>query len=109
MYARILHMKRTTIFLDEGIERDLKALAARREEPMANLVREAISQYLVGSADEVRELSFVGAGRSGRSDIAETHEELLWDDLAPHGAPSGVTAPRQRKSRAPSGRRTRGR
>ena len=84
-------MRRTTIFLDEGAERDLKALAARREEPMANLVREAIAQYLVRSADEVRELSFVGAGRSGRSDISEIHEELLWDDLAPHGSvPSGA-------------------
>ncbi len=98
-------MRRTTIFLDEGAERDLKALAARREEPMANLVREAIAQYLVRSADEVRELSFVGAGRSGRSDIAETHEELLWGELAPHdSAPPGPAMQRRRKTAAPAGR-----
>ena len=102
-------MRRTTIFLDEGAERDLKAMAERRGEPMASLVREAVAQYLVRSADEVRELSFVGAGRSGRSDIAETHEELLWDDLTPHEAPPAGAASGQRKSTAPSGRRTRGR
>ena len=101
-------MRRTTIFLDEGAERDLKALAARREEPMANLVREAIAQYLVRSADEVRELSFVGAGRSGRSDIAETHEDLLWGDLAPHDSvPTGAATQRRRKATTPASGRPR--
>ncbi|HEV8238698.1 MAG TPA: DNA-binding protein [Thermoanaerobaculia bacterium] len=95
-------MKRTTIFLDEGADRDLKALAARKGEPVASLVREAIADYIVHQAgSEVRELSFIGAGRSGRADVAERHEELLWDELGPHGPVKPASrAPRQRTSRS---------
>ena len=95
-------MKRTTIFLDEGAERDLKALASRKGAPVASLVREAIADYIVHQAgSEVRELSFVGAGRSGRADIAERHEELLFDELGPHGpAKRPARAPRRRASRS---------
>jgi len=96
-------MKRTTVFLEEGAERDLKALAARRGEPLASLVREAIADYLVHQGSEARELSFVGAGHSGHSDIAERHEELLWGDLAPHGevpSPAAASPKRRRSSRA---------
>lgn len=91
-------MKRTTVFLDEGAERDLKALASRKGAPVASLVREAIADYIVHQAgSEVRELSFVGAGRSGRSDVAERHEEYLWDELEPHGsAKRPARAPRPR-------------
>ena len=87
-------MRRTTIFLDERAERELKALAVRRGETMAALIREAIAQYLVHAIGEVRLPSFVGAGRSGRPDIAERHEELLCA-FAPH-----ETVPRRRNSAA---------
>ena len=99
-------MKRTTIFIDDGDERDLKALAERKGEPMASLVREAIADYLVRQGSEVRELSFLAAGRSGRSDVAERHEELLWRDLAPHAAakPAVKRAPRPRRRGSRSGR-----
>jgi len=86
MYARIHHMKRTTIFIDETIERDLHALAQRRGAPVSTLVRESLQRYL---AEENRRqkfsLRFLAAGRSGRKDVAERHEELLWRDLKPHG------------------------
>jgi predicted DNA-binding protein len=71
-------MKRTTIFLDEALERDLQALARRRKRPMAALVREALAVYVVAAEPAAPALSFVGAGSSRRSDIAERHEELLW-------------------------------
>lgn len=71
-------MKRTTIFIDEPVERDLKALAAADGRSAAALVREAIAEYLARRGRRHAELGFLAAGRSGRSDTAEKHEELLW-------------------------------
>lgn len=97
-------MKRTTIFLDEGMERDLRALAAESNQPVASLVREAIGVFLVGRKRKARELSFLAAGRSGRKDVAATHEELLWRDLVPH---DDVVPPGKRPGKAKSTRRPR--
>ena len=74
-------MKRTTIFIDEAVEKELQSLASRRGTSTASIVREALAVYVAG-ASHARELSFVGAGASGRSDVAETHEEQLWE--SPH-------------------------
>ncbi len=72
-------MRRTTIFLDEQLERELKALAKRGGKPMASVVREALAAYIVSEKETPPgALGFVGAGRSGRRDTAERHEELLW-------------------------------
>jgi predicted transcriptional regulator len=97
-------MKRTTLFLDEGMERDLKALAARTGEPTSALVREAIAGYLARRKPRSPKLSFLASGRSGRRDVSEIHEELLWQDLAPHGA-----APAARKAGRPAAARPAGR
>ncbi len=76
-------MRRTTIFLDEQLERELKALAKRSERPMAALVREALADFVVGARETPSSgLGFVAAGRSGRPDTAERHEELLWKSPA---------------------------
>jgi hypothetical protein len=75
-------MKRTTIFLDAASERDLKTLAYRKSEPVSHLVREAIARYVASELETLPRLpSFVGIGDSGRKDIAERHEELLFADL----------------------------
>ncbi len=72
-------MKRTTVFLDETLERDLQAIARQEKRPVASLVREALAAYVANREPAaVPALSFVGAGASGRSDIAERHEDLLW-------------------------------
>jgi predicted transcriptional regulator len=71
-------MKRTTIFVDEALEHDLKAIAGRRQQPVATVVREALAEYV--SSDKLANrtsLSFVAAGASGRADTAEHHEEVL--------------------------------
>jgi hypothetical protein len=77
-------MKRTTIFLDEAVEHDLRVLARRKGVPVAALLRESLNRYL---AEENRgqafALRFLGAGHSGWKDVAERHEELLWRDLKP--------------------------
>lgn len=89
-------MKRTTIFLDEGLERDMKAMAESRGEPMALLVREALGRYVTTETKRRRPaLRFLAAGHSGTSDTAARHEELVFRDLKPHG-----TSPRRtRRSR----------
>ena len=89
-------MKRTTIFLPEGLERDLQAEARRRGEPMAVLVREALAQYVVDQRSRPVTLSFVGCGASASADGAERHEDLLWAE--PH-ARVRSSAPRRRPAR----------
>jgi predicted transcriptional regulator len=90
-------MKRTTIFLDESVERDLQALARRQKRPLASVVREALDGYV---NREVRRkgpgLRFAAVGSSGRSDTAERAEELLFRELRPHGE----------KAKRPAGRAT---
>jgi len=78
-------MKRTTIFVDEQLERELQALARRQRRPMAAIVREAIEQYVVSArpAPGRPAPAFVALGRSGRRDTAERHEELLWEESFP--------------------------
>ena len=76
-------MKRTTIFVPEPLERDLQLYARSEGKPVAAVVREALVEYLAERRPVSALPSFVGIGRSGRSDIAERHEELLW--TAPHG------------------------
>ncbi len=110
MYAIIRHMKRTTIFMDEAMESDLKVLAKYRGMPIASLVREAISEYVRKARQNARpKLSFVGAFRSGHRNTAERHEALLWRDLAGHSE-SGPTmdeaAPRASRRRSPNRKQT---
>ena len=72
-------MKRTTIFIDESLERDLKALAERQGRSKAAVVRTALERFVNQEKQKAElDLRFVAIGRSGRSDIAERHEEFLW-------------------------------
>ena len=78
-------MKRTTLFIDEGVERDLQALARRKGVPVSALMRESLSRYVAEENSRQKfTLRFLGVGHSGRKDVAERHEELLWRDLKPH-------------------------
>ena len=93
-------MKRTTIFIEPQLERELQALARRSGQPMAAVVREAIAQYV--AADKERRparLGFVAAGRSGRSDVAERHEELLFQAAPPAASPRRRPSPPRRTAR----------
>lgn len=103
-------MKRTTIFLDEADERELEHLARGRGAPKATLVREAIGEYLARRRGEVeaKPLAFVAIGRSGRSDVGERHEELLFQAEAERSAPPPPAAsPRSpRRPRRPKTRRS---
>ena len=72
-------MKRTTIFVPEPLERDLQLYARQERKPVASIVREALTEYLAARRESASALpSFVGMGESGRTDVGERHEELLW-------------------------------
>jgi hypothetical protein len=61
---------------------------------MAAIVREAVARYV--AADKERRparLGFVASGRSGRSDIAERHEELLFQRDVPAAPPRSRRSP----------------
>ncbi len=68
-------MKRTTIYFDPELEALLKAETLRRNQPMAELVREAVREYIIRHRPD----SPPGAGEfaSGRSDTADRCEEVL--------------------------------
>ncbi len=100
------HMKRTTIFIEEGIERKLRLVARRRGRSVAAVVRDAIAREVAAEARPP--LSFVGVGDSGRRDVAERHEELLWKTLAPHPLEAvkkpSAAPPRSRHRRRAAGK-----
>jgi hypothetical protein len=75
-------MKRTSLFLDAKILRDLKSAADRRKVSVASLVREAISRYLSEPASPARLPSVTGRFSSGKKNTSARTDDLLWRD--PH-------------------------
>ena len=71
-------MKRTTIFADDGLLNEIKSLSAEENRSVADLIREAMEEYIKRKRKTARKVSFSGIGNSGRSDVAEEHERLLW-------------------------------
>jgi len=69
-------MKRTTIYLDPELEALLKAETLRRKRPMADLVREAVREYVARTASSP---PGAGALASGRRDTAGDTERVLAD------------------------------
>ncbi len=68
-------MKRTTVYLDPEQEVLLKLEVQRRRRPMAELIREALSEYLQRSAPA--EPPGAGDFASGRGDTAADAEAAL--------------------------------
>ena len=68
-------MKRTTIYFDPELEALLKAETIRRNQPMAELIREAVREYIVRTRSALP--PGAGAFASGRSDTADRSEEIL--------------------------------
>jgi len=72
-------MKRTTIFAEDYLLDEVKSLARQQKTSVATVVREALVSYLALHKQQLSGgLSFISIGASGESDIAERHEELLW-------------------------------
>jgi predicted transcriptional regulator len=71
-------MKRTTIFADDTLIEEMKTLARQEKRSVAELVREAMEQYVAGKQKPASKLSFIGVGKSGKGNVAENSEDLLW-------------------------------
>jgi Arc/MetJ-type ribon-helix-helix transcriptional regulator len=76
----LAYMKRTTVKLPDDVDREMREEAARRGITVSEFVRESIESSL--PRQRRRPMAFVGAGRSGRSDISERMEELIAEELS---------------------------
>lgn len=68
-------MKRTTLYLEPELELLLKLEMRRQGKPMAEIVREALRQYLGRSPGAAP--PGAGAFRSGHRDTAQKADEVL--------------------------------
>ena len=50
-YGTIPDMQKTTVYLDPEVQRGLRALSRAQRRPQAELIREALAQYLDRAAD----------------------------------------------------------
>ena len=80
--GNIYVMKRTTIFLDDGLLARARRLARRQGVSFATVVREALAAYLASPGADTSLPSIAGRFASGTDDTAERADELLWRD--PH-------------------------
>ena len=81
-------MKRTTIFIDESLERRLKQKARREGKSVAQCVREAVAAYVAPPSGTRPLPSWVGMFSSGHTDTSERVDEILaeiWRKKGPHG------------------------
>lgn len=67
---------KTTVYLTGADYRRLKQLARKAKRPAAELVREAVAEYVRRHTRRLRPRS-VGAFRSGMAHLGERAEELL--------------------------------
>ncbi len=67
---------KTTVYLNAADYRRLKSLAADQGRSAAELVREAVAEY-VAAATRRRWPRSIGMGDSGVPDLAERHEEMM--------------------------------
>jgi hypothetical protein len=96
-------MRRTTIYLENDQEIRLKLETQRQGRPMADLVREAVTQYLAASPGVQRATAPAwGRFAGGHTDTAERNEELLRETGFGEG-PSPAAS--RRLSRAPRTKR----
>ena len=77
MYT-IVYMKRTTIFADEGLIESLKRVALKEKMSLSATIRRALEEFVARRQGGNPLPSFVGIGESGRRDVSERAEELLW-------------------------------
>ncbi len=78
--------KRVQLYFDDDQYRDLKKLSRKRSEPMAVLVREAVTTYLGQPAasgdvatDSLLQLEgLVPARNKRKTDLAENHDAVLY-------------------------------
>jgi hypothetical protein len=78
-------MRRTTIFLDDGLLQRARLYARNQGKSFAQVVREAVSLYLARGGEQARTgtlPSFAGRFSRGDTDTSVRVDDLLWRD--PH-------------------------
>lgn len=70
-------MIKTTLYLPEDVYRRLKVVARRQNRPAAEVIREALGEYVGAHEAKPSRPRSLGAGRSGRGDLSERAEDLL--------------------------------
>lgn len=73
-------MKRITLFAKEETLTKLKHMAKNEDVSMAELIRKALKNFVSQKQQRNCLPSFVGIGSSGRRDISENVDKLLWAD-----------------------------
>lgn len=71
-------MKRTTIFADDDLINGIREISKEENRSVAEIMREAMQNYIRQKRYKKKKISFIGSGSSGRKDVSELHEELLW-------------------------------
>jgi predicted transcriptional regulator len=72
-----MKQQKTTVYLNASDYRRLRALAQSEGRSTAELIREAIAEYTAKRTTSKLPRS-VGAGESGRGDLSERAEDLLF-------------------------------
>jgi metal-responsive CopG/Arc/MetJ family transcriptional regulator len=70
-------MKRTTVFADDEVLRQLREIAKREKVTVSELTRKALRQFVARRQFRRSRLSLARIGRSGRKDVAERAEEIV--------------------------------
>jgi predicted transcriptional regulator len=73
-------MKRTTVYLEEDLNLELKHLADQQGRPQAELIREALRDYAQANRASRAVPEWVGLGQSGVGNLSERVDELLFSD-----------------------------
>ncbi len=75
-------MLRTTVFLDEETALGIRQLAEIEKRSQAEIMRDALQKHVRRALSETPKLEIPGLGAfsSGRSDVSERAEELLWEE-----------------------------
>lgn len=71
-------MKRTTIFADDDLINGIREISKEENRSVAEIMREAMQNYIRQKRHKKKKISFIGSGSSGRKNVSELHEELLW-------------------------------
>ena len=72
-YGMVADMEKTTVYLDPEQQRRLRALARRQGRPQAEVIREAIAEYLGRRSDAVLP-SWVGIADTDAIDSTKVRE-----------------------------------
>lgn len=79
-------MKRTTIVAEEGLLLEIKQIADEENHSLSDVIQDALREYVRSKRQAKRgTISFVGAGRSDRTDISEKAEDILDMDIHQNG------------------------